>query len=223
MQNENITEKNYCNQCKCAYFGEYCPICKKGTDGKTEPKEFNTTNAKKKKSSLGLKLFPLFIIIIVLAMAYSGLNGDTKQALNSKINNLLFNKPQVDFPANGIGIYNTDDEKTNIIEIKSDLDKKLYIKFKDASTKETVFTAYISQNSETALQVPAGKYIIQYVTGDTWYGTEYYFGPDTEYYESNNILDCGVEDDTIRNRKVNFYSSISSLNVNHSNKGEFDK
>lgn len=59
-----------------------------------------------------------------------------------------------------------------------------YVKLVDASTGAPVMTAYIygSQTFETT--VPTGTYRVRYATGETWYGPDHLFGPQTSYSEA---------------------------------------
>lgn len=42
---------------------------------------------------------------------------------------------------------------------------------------------FVRASCTAKLDVPLGRYRVYYATGDTWYGEEHLFGPDTQYYK----------------------------------------
>lgn len=45
---------------------------------------------------------------------------------------------------------------------------------------------FVRANCTAELDVPLGRYRVYYATGDTWYGEEHLFGPDTLYYKCDD-------------------------------------
>lgn len=46
----------------------------------------------------------------------------------------------------------------------------------------------VAPNSYAEVEVPLGEYEIFYATGETWYGPDLKFGPDTQYYQCDDTL-----------------------------------
>lgn len=59
-----------------------------------------------------------------------------------------------------------------------------YVKLVDASTGASVMTLYIHGGQAFETTIPTGTYRVRYATGQTWYGAEHLFGPQTSYSEA---------------------------------------
>ncbi len=47
---------------------------------------------------------------------------------------------------------------------------------------------YVRAESVAEIKVPLGEYEVFYATGDTWYGKDHLFGPDTRYYKCDDTF-----------------------------------
>jgi hypothetical protein len=54
---------------------------------------------------------------------------------------------------------------------------------------------YLHSNSTVDILVPPGEYEIYYAIGDTWYGEDLLFGPDTQYYKCDGTFVFTEESD----------------------------
>ena len=48
---------------------------------------------------------------------------------------------------------------------------------------------YVEAGKSVNLNVPVGVYRLSYACGETWYGVKEYFGPNTLYYKSDDLLE----------------------------------
>lgn len=82
------------------------------------------------------------------------------------------------------------DERIAPFNIKTaDTGIDYFIKLEDNITNKAVMTFYVIGGENFETTVPLGNYILKYATGEEWYGAEYLFGPDTQYYYSSDIFD----------------------------------
>ena len=56
-----------------------------------------------------------------------------------------------------------------------------YLKLSDWQTGQAALTIFIRAGEEVEIGVPPGTYRIKLASGNTWYGEDIRFGPDTEY------------------------------------------
>ena len=68
--------------------------------------------------------------------------------------------------------------------------------------------------------VPLGKYEVYYATGDTWYGEEHLFGPDTQYYKCDGTFDF-TEDSEGYNGWTLTLTAVSNGNLDTDSIPEF--
>jgi hypothetical protein len=101
--------------------------------------------------------------------------------------NQFFSAPQVQI-AHGILTKNFNFGVAPL-EIKTRAGNNYYIKIIDTSTNKTALTAYIVGGLSFETKMPLGTYEIRYAAGDTWYGTDYYFGPDTAFSKATELFD----------------------------------
>ena len=82
------------------------------------------------------------------------------------------------------------DERIAPFNIKTaDTGIDYFIKLEDNITNKAVMTFYVIGGENFETTVPLGNYTLKYATGEEWYGAEYLFGPDTQYYYSSDIFD----------------------------------
>lgn len=74
------------------------------------------------------------------------------------------------------------------LEIRTRYGNNYYIKIVNTSTNQAALTAYVVGGRPFEVLMPLGTYEIRYAAGDTWYGTEHYFGPDTAFSKANELF-----------------------------------
>ena len=57
-----------------------------------------------------------------------------------------------------------------------------------AATDRETLTIYIRGGDTVEVDVPLGSYEIRYAAGDTWYGEDELFGPETSYNKADDLF-----------------------------------
>jgi len=129
-----------------------------------------------------------FIFIVVPYLEDSGSkssnSGNTHQTV--KIETPPFTAPPVQINA-GI-ISKNYVSGVAPLEIKTRAGNNYYIKIVNVSNNQAALTAYIVGGRPFEVEMPLGTYEIRYAAGDTWYGTQHYFGPDTAFSKANELF-----------------------------------
>ena len=100
-------------------------------------------------------------------------------------------KPLMPVSAPNSGVYNEDfqgQEAIAPLEIKSQGGSDYYVKVVDAATDRDTLTIYIRCGDTVEVDVPLGSYEIRYAAGDTWYGEDELFGPETSYNKADELF-----------------------------------
>lgn len=74
------------------------------------------------------------------------------------------------------------------LEIKTRTGNNYYIKVVNVANDQAALTAYIVGGRPLEVEMPLGTYEIRYAAGNTWYGTQHYFGPDTAFSKANELF-----------------------------------
>lgn len=93
--------------------------------------------------------------------------------------------PAVRMPANGTVRKFVPNDSIAPLEIRAAQGSNFLVKLVDTGTGNPVLTVFVRSGSTIEAQIPLGVYEIRYASGDTWYGDEYLFGPDTTYSKAN--------------------------------------
>ncbi len=67
-----------------------------------------------------------------------------------------------------------------------------YIYMEGKSSGDTM-SFYVKSGETVVVDVPIGKYTVFYAVGDTWYGSRYLFGDDTEYFKCDDTFEFTSE------------------------------
>lgn len=89
-------------------------------------------------------------------------------------------------------------------EIKTSAGSDYLVKLENISGVR-VIDIFVRGGDTIEVSVPLGSYILKYAVGDTWYGYEHYFGPDTNYNKVNSIFHFREEGNQIRGYTVTLY------------------
>ena len=77
------------------------------------------------------------------------------------------------------------------LTVNTDGSASFLIRFFDINRQQIVMDYFIPVGQTAHLRVPIGSYEVRYVSGDTWYGDEFLFGPGSSYYKADRILTFG--------------------------------
>ncbi len=73
-------------------------------------------------------------------------------------------------------------------EIRSSSGTNYLVKLVDASSDNTVLTVFVRGGTPVQVKVPLGNYVVKYASGQTWYGYEHLFGPQTGYSKAETTF-----------------------------------
>lgn len=74
------------------------------------------------------------------------------------------------------------------LTIKTQGDGYYLVKLKDKYSHRDVCSVFVYGGRSVNIDVDLGCYELYYAYGDTWYGKEFLFGPDTKYYKADDEL-----------------------------------
>ncbi|MBN2106127.1 MAG: J domain-containing protein [Deltaproteobacteria bacterium] len=90
-------------------------------------------------------------------------------------------------------------------EIKADQGNHYLLKIVDQHTKKQVLTVFVRSGTTVNVDVPLGTFEIKYASGETWYGYEYLFGPETSYSKADKAFTFKKEGDHISGYTITLY------------------
>jgi DnaJ-domain-containing protein 1 len=101
-----------------------------------------------------------------------------------------FNAAPQPLPTNGSVLRYGSGEPVAPLEIRTrGQDRHYFVKVVDHVTGEPVATMFVRGGQTAEALVPLGSYRVKYATGETWYGEDYLFGPETSYSEAAERFD----------------------------------
>ena len=122
-----------------------------------------------------------------------------------------FNQPVLEAPPHGSVHNYTMREALAPFEIKTQSNEEdfyYFIKLVDINTNLTDFTIFIHAGNTISVDVPLGQYEMRYAIGRQWYGTDYYFGPETSYFKADEVFNFRIEGDYVSGYTVELYAQI---------------
>ncbi len=90
-------------------------------------------------------------------------------------------------------------------EIKAALGSHYLVKLVNAYTKTSVLTVFVRSGSTVCIDVPLGVYEVRYASGNTWYGYEYLFGPETSYSKADKTFSFEIDGDQVNGFTITLY------------------
>ena len=96
--------------------------------------------------------------------------------------------PELPMPYSGSVRTFTAGERIAPFEIKAAQGSHYLLKLVDAYTHAPVLTIFVRSGSTVNVDVPLGTYEVRYASGETWYGYEYLFGPETSYSKADKTF-----------------------------------
>ena len=73
-------------------------------------------------------------------------------------------------------------------QIKAAQDSHFLLKLVDSHNKSTALTVFVQGGTTVNIKAPLGNYEVRYAAGDTWYGDNLLFGPDTSYSKADETF-----------------------------------
>ncbi len=97
-----------------------------------------------------------------------------------------FNEPVATTPAHGGILRYHAVEAVAPLEIKTSSGGYYFIKLVNATTGQDAVELFIHGGRTIEIDMPLGSYIMKYASGQTWYGREHFFGPNTSYSKASS-------------------------------------
>lgn len=113
-----------------------------------------------------------------------------------------FSVPSKPLPGNGTWWKYTSEELIAPLRISVSEGHHYYVKVTEAFTDEPVLTVFIRSGQTIEVDVPTGSYDLKYAIGDTWYGRQHLFGPETEYLEANDTFNFEIIGQRVRGHRI---------------------
>lgn len=134
-----------------------------------------------------VRLIPLALIGALIFGAIHLLDDGKKSSSVSKPRS-TFNEPIIATPYNGKIRKWVSSPSVAPLSINTSSGSNYLVKLVDTYTGEDVMDIFIHGGSNIEVEVPLGNYHIKYASGETWYGYQYYFGPETGYSKAESIF-----------------------------------
>jgi len=99
-----------------------------------------------------------------------------------------FNEPVVALPDNGELVVKANYSLAAPFEVKSQTGQNYLVKLTDTKTGQDIMTVFVRGGDTVKTQAPFGQFVVKYAAGDTWYGYEHLFGPDTAYSKADETF-----------------------------------
>ena len=109
----------------------------------------------------------------------------------------------------------TSEERIASFQIKTTSGSHYFVKFSDAYTDAPILTLFVQGGSTAHVSVPMGTYQVRYAIGTTWYGREYLFGPDTLYYQIDQLLTTQILGNQVRGFTISLNHSPIEKSGSH--------
>lgn len=84
-----------------------------------------------------------------------------------------------------------------------------YVKLVDWTTQAPMLFFLHRSGEVLSTDVPVGQYELRYASGETWYGEEYLFGPDTGYRKADAQLDFEQEGNKVAGYTIQLIKQIA--------------
>ena len=106
-------------------------------------------------------------------------------------------------------------------EIKTQLGKRHYfVKLVEYGQKKTILTVFIRDGQSVKIDVPLGTYEVKYAVGQTWYGPENLFGPDTKYSKADEKFEFKKIGNQVKGYTIELYlqvdGNLETESISHS-------
>jgi len=79
----------------------------------------------------------------------------------------------------------------------------------DRTSHALMLFFFIRSGEVLSTDVPVGQYELRYASGETWYGEEYRFGPDTGYRKADAQLDFEQEGNKVTGYTIELIKQIA--------------
>ncbi|HXG33875.1 MAG TPA: DnaJ domain-containing protein [Bryobacteraceae bacterium] len=113
--------------------------------------------------------------------------------------------PEKPLPRNGHVWSFTALERVAPFEIRAARGRHYVVKLVDAFTGTPVLTVFVYSGTSVSIDVPLGTFEVRYASGESWYGDEYLFGPNTEYRKADRTFTFEVVGNQVTGFTITLY------------------
>lgn len=120
----------------------------------------------------------------------------------------VFTEPEQPLPPHGKITWYSVGDPVAPLEIRSSRGSHYVVKLSDYYSGRSVLSVFVHGGSTVNLDVPLGTYKIKYASGDTWYGPDHLFGPDTSYSKADSSFDFRVIGNQVSGYTLTLYKVV---------------
>lgn len=120
----------------------------------------------------------------------------------------VFKEPEQPLPVHGKITWHSSGDPVAPLEIRSSRGSNYVVKLADYYSGRAVLSVFVHGGSSVNLDVPLGTYSIKYASGETWYGSEHLFGPDTSYTKADTSFDFRVIGNQVSGYTLTLYKVV---------------
>src|SRR5262249_4138317 len=113
--------------------------------------------------------------------------------------------PERPLPENGSVRSFTTAEREAPFEIKAARGSNYLLKLVNAYTNAPVLTVFVRSGTTVTIDVPLGTSEVRYPSGESLYGDEYLFGPDTAYSKADRTFTFEVAGNQVSGFTITLY------------------
>jgi hypothetical protein len=84
-----------------------------------------------------------------------------------------------------------------------------YVKIVDWKTHAATLVFFVRSGDTTTVRIPLGVYELRYAAGESWYGEEYLFGPETAYAKADESFDYRAHGEEVSGFSVELIKQIN--------------
>jgi len=100
----------------------------------------------------------------------------------------------------------TNDECIAPFEIRAGQGSHYLVKLVRAYNDTSVLTVFVRSGTTVNIDVPLGNYEVRYAAGNTWYGYDSLFGPETSYNKANETFNFEIEGNQVSGFTITLYT-----------------
>lgn len=91
-------------------------------------------------------------------------------------------------------------------EIKAGQGSHFLVKLVHVGTNQPAMTIFVRSGETVEVEVPLGTFEVRYASGDTWYGDDLLFGPETSYSKADTFFTFEIVGNQIRGFTITLYT-----------------
>ena len=95
------------------------------------------------------------------------------------------------------------------VKVNAPKDESVYVYFTCSDNSSNDFSMFVKAGTSCEVDVPSGTYVMFYASGDTWYGKDYKFGDDTEYFTSSDKIKCYISGNYANGCELTLYKVVN--------------